>query len=373
MRTFALKFAPEFGPDHEVRYVLGVSSDITERKQAEAALRESEEKFSIMFHATPIATVLATVPEGRIHDVNDAWLHLTGFKSKEEALGKTSDDLGLAQDEEARERILEEFRLNGMVSNAEMTFRDSAGLERIVLVGLSPVNIGGSKFLLSTNLDITERKKADEALRASLAEKEVLLKEIHHRVKNNMQVISSLISLQTGSPATSKSDQAVARALEDLRGRVRAMALVHEKLYQSQNMSRIDFAAYAESLLRSVWRANAIDAARVELRLQLQPMLLSADSAVPCGLILNELATNALKHAFPSREGVVTVSLLNGADGQACLKVSDNGIGLPADLDWQQSQTLGLQLVSMLTRQLGGTIEVDSRQGEGTEFRITLA
>jgi PAS domain S-box-containing protein len=216
-------------------------------------------------------------------------------------------------------------------------------------------------------LDVTERKQGEERIKTSLGEKEVLLKEIHHRVKNNMQVISSLVSLQ----ADGSEDEAVRGLLRDVTDRVRSMALVHEKLYQSSDLARVDFAEYARSLLSYLWRAHGASISGVRLDLDLEPVSLAVDAALPCGLILNELAGNALKHAFRGRsECQVTVSLRGSATGQVRLRVRDNGVGLPAGLDWRKTRSLGLRLVQMLSGQLGGTVEV--RGGEGTAFEITF-
>ena len=222
--------------------------------------------------------------------------------------------------------------------------------------------------------DITERKRAEEALRegeerlrASLAEKEVLLKEIHHRVKNNMQVISSLVALQ----AERLPDAAMRAVLQDVTHRVRSMALVHEKLYQSADMARVEFAEYARSLLSYLWRAHGSAASGVRLVLDLEPAPLSVNTAVPCGLILNELVSNSLKHAFSGRPGgEVAVSLRCGPEEQVWLRVRDNGAGLPEGLDWRKADSLGLRLVQMLAGQLHATVEVSS--AEGTEFKVTF-
>ena len=215
--------------------------------------------------------------------------------------------------------------------------------------------------------DITDRMRGEAALQASLREKEVLLKEIHHRVKNNMQVISSLVNLQ----ADTLDDPALRTAFNGLRDQVRSMALVHEKLYQAENLASVDFAEYARSLLNYLWRAYGDSTAAVRLKLDLQPVALSVQTAVPCGLLLNELVTNALKYAFRDRAGgEITVAMQVQADQSLCLRVSDNGVGFPPDLDWRRTRSLGLQLVQMLTAQLGGT--VDLRQDGGTEFRITI-
>ena len=213
--------------------------------------------------------------------------------------------------------------------------------------------------------EIIERQGAEERLRLSLHEKEVMLKEIHHRVKNNLQVISSLVDLQAAT-----LDPAMRGPLQELRNRVRSMVLVHEKLYQSENLARVDFAAYAQSLLNYLWRAYGTPAATIQLKLDLEPMALPIESAVPCGLILNELVANALKHAFRDRPaGEVTVALHAIADDRAALCVRDNGAGLPSGFDWRLSRSLGLRLVQMLTGQLKGSAEV-SNNGAGTEFII---
>ncbi len=212
-----------------------------------------------------------------------------------------------------------------------------------------------------------ELRESEDRLRKSLGEKEVLLKEVHHRVKNNMQVISSLVALQ----ANAMQEEAMRAALQDVTHRVRSMAMVHEKLYQSADLARVQFDEYARSLLNYLWRAHGCEASGIRLALDLEPVSLSVDAAVPCGLILNELATNALKHAFGGRaDGVVTLSLRGAAEGQVSLCVRDNGVGLPAGLDWMQANTLGLRLVQMLTAQLDAAVEASSLGG--TEFTITF-
>jgi PAS domain S-box-containing protein len=223
---------------------------------------------------------------------------------------------------------------------------------------------------------------AEESLKASLAEKEVLLKEIHHRVKNNMQVISSLVALQ----AERLQDGAMGDTLRDVSHRVRSMALVHEKLYQSADMARVEFAEYVESLLKYLWRAHGAAAADVRLALDLQPVSLSVNAAVPCGLILNELASNALKHAFrqeaaSGEQGTgskergekseeVRVALRTEGSGRVCLRIADNGAGLPPGLDWRRAESLGLRLVQMLAGQLDARVELGN--GRGTEFTVTF-
>lgn len=204
-------------------------------------------------------------------------------------------------------------------------------------------------------------------LKASLAEKDTLLKEIHHRVKNNLQIISSLISLQSDKI----SDPQQRRLFQDTRDRVKSMALVHEKLYQSKDLGRVEMAEYARQLLNELIQVNGAAAAKIRLQLELEPVLLPVDVAIPCGLILNELTTNAIKHAFHDRpSGEIAVQLKADQDDTVSLLFADDGQGFRPHVDWRNADTLGLQLVRMLTDQLQGTIEKSN--GRGTTFRLNF-
>jgi PAS domain S-box-containing protein len=215
--------------------------------------------------------------------------------------------------------------------------------------------------------DITHLKQSEERVQASLREKEVLLKEIHHRVKNNMQIISSLVNLQ----ADTVDNPDVRVLFRDVRDRVRSMALVHEKLYHSDDLARVPFDEYVRSLLNYLWHAYALAHADVKLTLDLEPVSLSVEKAVPCGLMLNELVTNALKHAFSGRsEGEVTVSLHLDREGVVSLSVGDDGVGLPGDPDWRAAGSLGMRLLQMLAGQLNAAVELN-RSG-GTLFTVTF-
>lgn len=216
-------------------------------------------------------------------------------------------------------------------------------------------------------VEIAERGQAEQRVQASLREKEVLLKEIHHRVKNNLQIISSMLRLQSGHIL----DPKVLRVFEDSQHRIRSMALIHEKLYQSENLAKVDLAEYIQSLTAYLLRSHATSAQEINLQVQADEVFLGIDAAVPCGLILNELVTNALKHAFPDRRpGEIHVSLDAQSEGKFVMTVRDDGVGLPKDLDLEHTETLGLKLVSALVQQLEGGIELD-RTG-GTTFQVTL-
>jgi two-component sensor histidine kinase len=216
--------------------------------------------------------------------------------------------------------------------------------------------------------EIAERKAIEARITASLAEKDVLLKEIHHRVKNNLQVISSLLYLQSRQIR----DPASAEMFEESRHRVRSMALVHERLYQAPDLARVDFAEYVRSLISYLYQSYSVAPDRVRVDVQVEPMDLGIDIAIPCGLILNELVTNALKHAFPAdSEGRIQVAFQRCDPDTFQLTVGDNGVGLPAGQDVWRNGSLGLQLVRTLVEQLEGTLDLDS--GPGIRFSITFS
>jgi two-component sensor histidine kinase len=218
-----------------------------------------------------------------------------------------------------------------------------------------------------------QRRQAEAQIRSSLAEKEVLLQEIHHRVKNNLQVISSLLNLQ----AHSIEDGQIQEIFKDSQNRIRSMSLIHEKLYSSQNLDQIDFGDYARDLALFLFHFYQAESRALNLTVQTDSALLDIDIAVPCGLILNELATNALKHAFvDGRSGEIRIEFRNTSDGYLRLIVQDNGIGFPQNLDFRNSTSLGLQLVDTLVRQINGSIglrhDIGSNNGIGTRFEVTF-
>ena len=200
-------------------------------------------------------------------------------------------------------------------------------------------------------------KESKQQIQMSLKEKEILLKEIHHRVKNNLQIISSLLNLQSGYV----EDQQALASFKESQSRIKSMALIHEKLYQSENSLQINFAEYVQQLVVNLFRVYGVDPATVALKVQVENILLGVDTAIPCGLILNELVSNCLKHAFPpGRSGEVNVSLIRVPDqnNKLALTVQDNGVGFPKHIDFSNSKSLGLQLVNTLAAQLKGDVKL---------------
>jgi PAS domain S-box-containing protein len=222
-------------------------------------------------------------------------------------------------------------------------------------------------FLQGLAYDITESKRAEATIAASLREKEDLLKEIHHRVKNNLQITSSLLKLQCGRV----TDEASRRALTEGEGRIRAIALVHEMLYRTADLSRIDFAEYVRRLVPQMARAQVPRSAEITVAVEIDDVRLHIEDAVPCGLLLSELVSNCFKHAFPGeRRGHILVRV-RAQDGAGLIEVLDDGVGLPPGLDVDNPDSLGLELVHRLTRQLQGSVTIRSN-GAGTSVAITL-
>ena len=212
------------------------------------------------------------------------------------------------------------------------------------------------------------RKEAEARLKASLEEKDVLLKEIHHRVKNNMQVISSLLNLQ----ARRIKDPKVLDAFKESQRRIRSMALIHERLYRSGDLSRIEFSQYLRNLASHLFHSYQADARRIRVKMETEEVFLNINTAIPCGLIVNELISNSLKHAFPDgRAGELEIVLRRAAGGGYMILVRDNGIGLPPGLDFSRTETLGMQIVGTLVGQIDGRLDLDSpKNNRGTVFEL---
>lgn len=233
------------------------------------------------------------------------------------------------------------------------------------------IAIQQSELYQQAQNELNERKRTEEQLKLSLKEKEVLLKEIHHRVKNNLQVISSVLRLQSDYI---KDERALA-LFKDSQNRIRSMALIHEKLHQSSNLLKINFDEYIRDLADNLLRSYAANSQVATLQTQAESIWLNIDTAIPCGLIINELVSNALKHAFPTStsDNRIFIEILPTVDNRFTLTVRDNGIGFPPELDFRNTESLGLELVCVFTEQLEGTIELHQTAGTGTTFTITFS
>jgi PAS domain S-box-containing protein len=324
-----------------------------------------------------LQTLIDTLPDyifvkdtqGRYLMVNEQGVWGRDAKSREDVIGKT--DFDFISSERARDYQLQEQAIlesGEPVFNLEETLVLLSGKELCFLTTKVPFRDSEGRVagLVGISRDITERKQAEKALMASLGEKEVLLREVHHRVKNNLQVISSLLDLQADYVQDPR------HALQDSRSRVRSMAMVHEQLYQSSTLDRINADAYVENLISSLADIYYDRARDIVFDRRVDEIALSIDMAVLCGLIINELVSNALVHAFPAQQGGrIEVELCAQDDDLCMLMVRDDGVGLPPDLNRCEASSLGLKLVNILTRQLNGSLEV--KQEGGAAFYITFA
>ncbi len=233
-----------------------------------------------------------------------------------------------------------------------------------VEISVSMVEFSDDLYAVIVARDITERKQAEKQINISLKEKEVLLKEIHHRVKNNMQIISSLLNLQSFYIDDKESFE----VFKESQNRIKSMALIHEKLYQSKDLTEIDFAEYISNLVFNLFKSYSVNSKIIKRSINVEDALFDIDTSIPCGLIINELVSNSLKYAFPDgQRGEIKIDLRLD-NGKSILTVSDNGIGLPEDVDFQNTGSLGLRLVKILVNQINGELHIN--KSEGTSFTI---
>ncbi len=347
--------------------VVGMQStliNITDRRKSEEALRESEERFRRIVQDTN-AGYFFIDREGYFEEVNNAWLKMHKFDSDDEIIGHHFSETLLDTDLEEAKKIVESLINGEPVPTIEFSRRNKDNSIGFHTFSVSPVvNKGKVTGLEGFLIDTTEKRHAEEQIKVSLKEKETLLQEIHHRVKNNMTVISSLLRLQ----ANSMEDERLKTALMDSQNRVQSMSAIHETLYQSDNLSAVDMKTYLSSLTGVVAQNYSIGS-KVNLIVETENILIGAKQASPVGLIVNELISNSFKYAFPdNQEGEIKI-ILQKTGNQIELEYADNGIGLPEDFDWKNAKSMGLNLVNILAEnQLDGSI--DTEGGNGTKFII---
>jgi PAS domain S-box-containing protein len=349
-------------------YQVVVLRDITEHKRTEERLYESEEKFRTIFEYANDEIIYLS-KYGKIIDVNKKVEEIFGYKP-EELIGKNFAELDFLGAENINKMV--ELFTDAIATGETLPFvllelNRKDGSSVFVEVSTRMIKKNGEiEGILNILRDVTERKKVEEQIKASLREKEVLLREIHHRVKNNLQVISSLLSLQSRYIRNSQ----YAEMFTESQNRVRSMALIHEKLYQSEDLANIDSDEYIKTLVRELIKSYRMDPDKIRIKIEVDDVSLGVDTAIPCGLIINELVSNSLKYAFPDKKGEITVAL-HSVDGKIELIISDNGVGIPENIDFKNTKTLGLRLVTILAEnQLNG--DIDLIKNKGTEVRITF-
>jgi len=346
-------------------------ADQLKRERTNQRLRESEERYQNLARIAPVGIFRAD-ETGATTYVNPMWGRISGL-AEEGALG---DGWLAAVHPDERESLnagwKETIRLHNP-SFADYRFLRPDGSVAWVMGQATPELNSEGKIVgyVGTITDISERKRAEEVIRSSLAEKDVLLKEVHHRVKNNLMTIIGLVKMQEAKAP----NETINSLLQELEGRIRSMSLVHESLHKSKNLARVDLQYYIETMTDHI-RAQFGKDREIRFRVRASGLEASLDIAVPCGLILNELITNAYKHAFPagrpySGTGDCLIDVAVEKKGDAfVLTVADNGVGLPVDLDWEKSDTLGLKLIMMLSGQLNGVIELDRTRGTAFHLRF---
>jgi PAS domain S-box-containing protein len=347
---------------------MGVSRDITAIKKAEEELRLSEERHRAIYDQAYIG-IARIAKMGRFLMVNERLCSMLDYTA-DELYKKTFYELGIQ--EEVEESLLDWDRLlSGKTKNfsREQTCvrKDGNLLSANVTVSLVRDSNDNPNYFVAVFEDITERKEYESQLEQSIKEKEVLLKEVHHRVKNNMQVISSILNLQSSYI----EDETALSILRESQDRIKSMSFVHESLYQSNTLSEVNFSEYIENISRNLFHSYGRPEGGISLDFELEEIYLNLDTSIPCGLIINEVVSNSLKYAFEGREiGRILIEFGRLPDGRLKLIVGDNGIGLPDNFDVENAESLGLQLVTTLITQIGG--ELDIQVKDGTKFNIAF-
>jgi PAS domain S-box-containing protein len=347
--------------------IISLSEDITEIKHAQEMILESERKFRELADLLPGA-VFETDEKGFFTYVNKYALETSGHTSEDIRNGLNCIEAFVPED---RERAMQNFgrRMQGEdLGDIEYRMLKKNGeILRVIVRADAILKDGRPAGLRGIVIDITRLKMIEDELKETIDTKDMLMKEIHHRVKNNMSVIQSLLSLQLRDVSDDKSKS----YFKDARNRVKSMSMIHERLSRSEELSKMDLSEFIKSLAHHIFQSSELNPSKVQLVVNIPEISIDVETMMPCGLIINELVTNAFKYAFPDdRAGAVTIGLVVGKDNEITLSVKDDGVGISDDLNIYETKSLGLQIVSALTNQIQGDLELI--KGNGTEIRITF-
>ncbi len=329
-------------------------------QRANAEIAEAKEHFESIFATSPDAALITTLEDGVIMDVNRGFSEMTGHL-REEVVGRAGLDFNIWKDQRDRDELVRRLRETGTLADFEAGFRRRDGSLFHGQVSAKLIRLRGRPCILSVTRDITLRKRDEERIRSLLQEKELLLREVHHRVKNNMNAAMGLLTLQAQAAASPEAGA----ALREAHGRLQAMAVLYDKLYRTENLRAVDVREYLPPLVDEVVRVFS-SPARVAAETRAASFPLGVEILSPLGIIINELLTNALKHAFPGRShGRIRVTA-DREGGRAVIAVEDDGVGMPGE---PPPGGFGTQLVQMLARQIGGTLRCEAGAGgSGTRW-----
>jgi PAS domain S-box-containing protein len=350
--------------DGKVIGIISVARDITERRKMEIALKASEKKYSTLVEKGNDGIVI--IQDHLLKFINPVMAEISGF-SMNDVIGKPFIDFVSSPFRELVNDMYAKRLMGEEIPNKyEVELISKHGKMIPVEINASLIEYEGKPADMAIIRDITERKLTEKEIKKSLKEKEMLLSEIYHRVKNNMQIITSLLRLQSRHVR----EEEYREMFKESQNRIISMSLVHEKLYQSKDLTQIDFNDYIRDLIKGLFQSYGANKGNIALNIYVNTISLGIDFAIPCGLIINELVTNSLKHAFPDgRKGEIKIVLHSTDENMIELVVGDNGIGIPEDMDFKITKTLGLHLVTMLAEnQLHGDINLN--RNKGTEFII---